>query len=546
MTESRAANRRRSNSALGAGALALLALLHASDALAGPDAPKPCDLRFASEDVAKSRGITSIAMSPDGAHLYAVTILGEIKRWRIDEETGDLFDEQSIAPPDFQQPEGPRGLIGMAFDPADPLTLWVTDNHPIPLNGVDEDVPDFSGRVLIVSIAPGAAFEATVRPYLTGLPRSCSDHVTNSIAFHRNDAVDQGGPDHFLYLSQGANTAMGGSDRRWCQRPERLLSAAILQIDPRREAPAGGFDLRTEPLPPDGKSRRFGYDWVLRGRLWAGDDGVLTNGGIEIDSGPHEGGYLHFDERGVASVRAGVARDSEVLATFYDPYAPDAVAKLYVTGVRNAYDLLWHSNGLLYLPINGSAGGGTAPDIPSTDFDESGERLARQPDFLFTAVEGAFAGHPNALRGEFVAYGGNPTAGVDPFEIPQYPVGVAPDPRFDPNAVHDLGYHPSANGVIEYPLDGAGAARSMLLIVNYSQGNNVTALPIGEDGGVLDHTTLHGPDDREIVNGDPLDLANGRDGRVYLSTLLRNNGVSKIVKLTPEMAAHSAERRASQ
>ncbi len=38
----------------------------------------------------------------------------------------------------------------------------------------------------------------------------------------------------------------------------------------------------------------------------------------------------------------------------YDPYDPGAALTIYATGVRNAYDLLWHSNGRLYVPVNGS------------------------------------------------------------------------------------------------------------------------------------------------------------------------------------------------
>ena len=42
-------------------------------------------------------------------------------------------------------------------------------------------------------------------------------------------------------------------------------------------------------------------------------------------------------------------------AASYDPYAADAPLTLYATGVRNAFDLVWHRNGHLYVPTNGSA-----------------------------------------------------------------------------------------------------------------------------------------------------------------------------------------------
>ena len=48
--------------------------------------------------------------------------------------------------------------------------------------------------------------------------------------------------------------------------------------------------------------------------------------------------------------------------------------------------------------------------------------------------------------------GGNPTAAVDPFETPQYPVGVQPDAKYQ-RPILDLGLHRSANGIDEYTLE---------------------------------------------------------------------------------------------
>ena len=47
----------------------------------------------------------------------------------------------------------------------------------------------------------------------------------------------------------------------------------------------------------------------------------------------------------------------------YNPFAADAPLTIYATGVRNAYDLVWHSNGRLYVPTNGSAAGGDTPAL---------------------------------------------------------------------------------------------------------------------------------------------------------------------------------------
>jgi hypothetical protein len=70
------------------------------------------------------------------------------------------------------------------------------------------------------------------------LPRSAKDHLSNSLAF---------GPNGKLYMTQGSNSAMGAPDNAWGNRPERLLTGAVLEIDPNRTTiPTGGFDVQTE------------------------------------------------------------------------------------------------------------------------------------------------------------------------------------------------------------------------------------------------------------------------------------------------------------
>jgi glucose/arabinose dehydrogenase len=46
--------------------------------------------------------------------------------------------------------------------------------------------------------------------------------MTNSLAF---------GPDGALYVTQGSTTAAGAPDPTWYNRPEHLLSSALLRID---------------------------------------------------------------------------------------------------------------------------------------------------------------------------------------------------------------------------------------------------------------------------------------------------------------------------
>ena len=65
--------------------------------------------------------------------------------------------------------------------------------------------------------------------------------------------------------------------------------------------------------------------------------------------------------------------------------------------------------------------------------------LNARPNEMFVRVdEGQYYGHPNPARGEFVLNGGNPTDSRDPWEVDAYPVGIRPDPDFDPSLIFDI------------------------------------------------------------------------------------------------------------
>ncbi len=116
----------------------------------------------------------------------------------------------------------------------------------------------------------------------------------------------------------------------------------------------------------------------------------------------------------------------------YDPYAVDAPVTLYATGVRNAFDLVWHSNGQLYAPTNGSASGANIPGVPTAapaecsttrpdlavngPWSYTGPAVATilgnptaQTDYVHKITPGGYYGHPNPTRCEYISYGGNPT-----------------------------------------------------------------------------------------------------------------------------------------
>jgi hypothetical protein len=397
-------------------------------------------------------GYTSVVVGPDHK-LYAGTNYGEIKRFPINAADGSLGPEESIMT--LVNHAGPRVIIGMAFDPAstpeNPI-LWITGNE-----AVLKDATEWTGVISKLS-GPGLG---TIEDKIIHLPRSAKDHLTNSLAFH-------GGK---LYVTQGSNSSLGAPDAAWSQRPERLLNATVMQIDPAL-LPAGTLDV----LTPDG-------------------------GGT------------------------------------YNPYAANAPLKIFATGLRNAFDLVWHSNGHLYAPTNGAAGGGRAPATPAQlpascatrpDGPYVGpavpevKNVGEQHDYLFDVVQGGYYGHPNAGRCEWVLNGGNPTAGADPNEIAfsptgtaLYPVGTLPDRNYRGSA-YDFGLHYSTDGAIEYTSNAFdNALKGRLLIARYSSGDDIIVLTPDASGKIVASQTAI-PGMSGFAN--PLDIAmDPQQGNLYVT-----------------------------
>ncbi|MCU7547711.1 Ig-like domain-containing protein [Chitinophagaceae bacterium LB-8] len=181
----------------------------------------------------------------------------------------------------------------------------------------------------------------------------------------------------------------------------------------------------------------------------------------------------------------------------YNPYAPDAPLTIYATGIRNAYDLVWHSNGELYVPNNGSAPGGNTPASIAGARRPDGSlykgpsipSLAKvkqiEKDLLFRIHKGGYYGHPNPLRGEYVLNGGNPTDSTDPAQTDDYPVGTLPDANWQ-GFVFDFHNNKSPNGVIEYKSNAfGGALKGKLIIARYSTDDLITLSPCKVRKGIL-------------------------------------------------------------
>src|SRR6185369_14774086 len=99
----------------------------------------------------------------------------------------------------------------------------------------------------------------------------------------------------------------------------------------------------------------------------------------------------------------------------YNPSLPGSPLTIYASGVRLAYDMVWTSDGDLYVPTNGSSAGGNAPGAPTLSNIPISE-----DDWLFRIAGGKYYGHPNPQQGHSILNGSNPTAGYDFAEVVQY------------------------------------------------------------------------------------------------------------------------------
>jgi len=198
----------------------------------------------------------------------------------------------------------------------------------------------------------------------------------------------------------------------------------------------------------------------------------------------------------------------------YDPFEDNVPVQIYATGLRNAYDLVWHSNGHLYSAINQNSipGGVYTPEkdgVPAITAMPH-EQLAR-------IVEGNYYGHPNPARDEYVLNGGNPTDGEDPWQVTEYPVGVMPEPHFDPSLIYDIrhGGGNSANGMAEYTTGGPLEGR--LLIAYFSGGKTIQTFQLDGNGDVMDERPILNEEGNPFMFISPIDVAvHPETGLIYV------------------------------
>ncbi|MBT2595494.1 choice-of-anchor D domain-containing protein [Arthrobacter sp. ISL-72] len=342
-------------------------------------------------------------------------------------------------------------------------------------------------------------------------------HLPRSQADHLTNSMTYG-PDGRLYFMQGSNQAAGDLDNSWGQRGETLLTAATLVFDP------------ADP---------------------AVQQAVST--GVPIDVQTGDGGT-------------------------YNPYSPSAPLKIFATGIRNAYDLVWHSNGHLYVPTNGTAGGANSPGVVRNadgtytrvaadgipgystvngqDVTAQCQRrnynggsvpaIGNQPtqrDLLFDVVQGGYYGHPNPERCEWVLNEGN-----DPLNPPQspgqggskYPSGTKADPNYR-GIAYDFEFNKSPNGALEYKSNTfGGQLKGRVLVTRFSNNNDLIFLqPDRATGKILGAQTSVGITDvaNSMIGGvdgfnDPLEVVEDpKTGNLYVNQYDRGGNDQKMFLL---------------
>ncbi|MEO1655224.1 MAG: hypothetical protein AAFU64_16880, partial [Bacteroidota bacterium] len=310
---------------------------------------------------------------------------------------------------------------------------------------------------------------------------------------------------NILYFLQGSNSAGGAPDGAWGFRPERLLSGAVLALDLTK--------LNGLNLPLD----------------------VKTTDNLSLINNAPSNAITMSDNT-------------------YNPYATNSPLTLYATGIRNAYDLVWHSNGQLYVPTNGTAGGSLSPASVSgtrrpdgTVYDYSNPNFPpipavgpneTQKDWLFRidpALGIGYYGHPNPLRGEFVMNRGKQ-------DVSGYPAGTGADPNYR-GVAFDFEFNKSPNGVIEYKSNAHnGNLRGALLVVRYSNGDDIVALvPDGNSGDI--NTFKIGIPGMTGFNN-PLDLIEDpTTGNIYVAEVdVINPSNSKITILRPVVGPDNSQK----
>ena len=287
-------------------------------------------------------GTTAAAWGPDG-RLYVALASGLIKAYTLDDNY-NVTDSQSI---DVIKNLTNPNITGIAFNPFEndgsQPKIYVAHNQfyanpDAYANGLNE-LTDFSPYSGQVSVLEGPNFD-TLTPLVQNIGVSNHDHGINGLAFDANGD---------LLITSGSNTNAGIADKSIGGIDESPFTAAILKAEITKPNFNGNIQYK---LP---------NNWV-------------APEGLEIPNPEESQGF-----GGIAEVVPGVD------------------VSVYAPGLRNSYDLVYATNGIIYATEN---------DANTSFGDESISATEQRPftldpeNELNIIKEGNYYGQPNRNRGK--------------------------------------------------------------------------------------------------------------------------------------------------
>lgn len=247
----------------------------------------------------------------------------------------------------------------------------------------------------------------------------------------------------------------------------------------------------------------FGAD----GRLYISQGGTTSSGAA---SEPDDDRWLGWDETPLSGAILVADIDAPGFdgAVVYDRSDASAETRqvsgdvaVWSPGHRNAYGMVFHSNGNLYALDNGSS----EPLPASADCETLERPPENDPDQLNLVVAGAYYGHPNRSRGQ---------------DDPDQCVYIAPDDE-DADANMLMLLPPSSNAIIEFRSDAFDGEWQGDLIYGWWTGGEIRRLALATDGRTIEGEELLAED-----LAAPIAMAQAADGTIFIAEF--SGGISYI------------------
>ncbi len=427
------------------------------------------------DSIGNNDGPSTGAWGPDG-RLYVGITNGQIKAYTFDDDY-NVIDTQTINTI-ADSAEGNVNITGIAFNPFENTggqpKIYVSHNQfyangdAYAKEGGFNELTDFSPYSGQVSTLEGPNFD-TFTPLVDNIGVSNHDHGVNGLEFDANGD---------LLITVGSNTNAGIADD------------AIGGID---ESPFTAAILKAEITKPD-------FNGNIQYQLPA--DFVVPEG---LNLTKPDGSPANPEE-------------SQGFGGIVD-VVPGVDVSVYASGLRNPYDLVYATNGIIYSTENSANGGFGDVSLDATTQEPypAGKSIS---DELNIIEEGNYYGQPNRNRGQ-----------DDPRQNTYY---FFDDPTTADHTAPIAEFTSSTNGIIEYRSNTFGGQLKGNLIAQRWNGF-LYNVELSEDGRDVSNISLLETDvindqgvseTKNLLEG--LDVITGpggalisidhSDGAVYVST----------------------------